>query len=240
MNAIDIENLSFSYNGVPVLEKLDFHVKEGEFVGLIGPNGGGKTTLLKLMLGLLKPEQGSILIFGRKPGDSRELVGYVPQYFAFDRSFPITVEQVVRMGLIRPGHWSFRYTAEERQIVEQSLQETGITHLSTRPIGQLSGGQQQRVLVARALAGRPRLLLLDEPTANIDQRGEEDIFHLLKRLNQRMTIVVVSHDIGFISEYVTTVACLNRTLMLHEATCLDGSAVDQLYNAHVHMIEHDH
>lgn len=240
MNAIEIEHLSFSYNGIPVLENIDFQVKEDDFVGLIGPNGGGKTTLLKLMLGLLKPDAGHIRIFGRKPGDSRELLGYVPQYFSFDRSFPITVEQVVRMGLIRPGHLSFHYSQEEKEIVGQSLNETGIEHLTKRPIGQLSGGQQQRALVARALAGRPRLLLLDEPTANIDQRGEEDIFHLLKRLNQRMAIVVVSHDVGFISEYVKTIACLNQTLMLHEATCLDGSTVDQLYNSHVHLVDHQH
>ncbi len=240
MKVIDIKNLSFSWDGIQVLENLDFQVEEGEFVGLIGPNGGGKTTLLRLMLGLLKPDTGSIRILGRKPGDSRQLVGYVPQHFSFDRDFPVNVEQVVRMGLVRPGGWGFRYTQEQKQVVEQSLLETGITHLAKRPIGQLSGGQQQRVLVARALAGRPRLLFLDEPTANIDQKGEEDIFHLLKRLNQRMTIVVVSHDVGFISEYVTTVACLNKTIMLHEATCLDGSTVDQLYNSHVHMVDHQH
>ena len=240
MNAIDIHQLSFSYDRIPVLENLDFHVAEGEFVGLIGPNGGGKTTLLKLMLGLLKPDAGSIRIFGRKPADSRRLMGYVPQYFSFDRDFPITVEQVVRTGLTRPGKWLFRYTPQERQEVAQALEETGITHLARRPIGRLSGGQQQRVLVARALAARPRLLFLDEPTANIDQKGEEDIFHLLKRLNLRMTIVVVSHDVGFISEYVTTVACLNRTIMLHETACLDGSTIDQLYNGHVHLVDHQH
>lgn len=239
-NAIDIEALDFSFGEIRILEKVDLHIHEGDFVGLVGPNGGGKTTLLKLILGLLEPDGGNISIFGKDPDESRHLIGYVPQYATFSREFPITVEQVVLMGNIQRTGLFSRYRREQRAAAKQAMQTTGITELANRNIGQLSGGQQQRVLVARALVSNPKILLLDEPTANVDQRGEEDIFDLLKRLNKAMTIIVVSHDIGFISEYVNTVACLNRTMLMHDTACLTGKNIDQLYHGHVHMIDHLH
>lgn len=236
---ISIKDVSFSYAGPGILERIDLDVEEGEFLGVVGPNAGGKSTLLKLILGLLEPVSGSVRVLGRKPQLVSRQVGYVPQYPPFSRDFPITVEAAVLMG--RLGNSLFGgYSAEDHRIALQAMVETEVDGLSKRQLSTLSGGQLQRVLVARALTSEPRILILDEPTANIDMRVETDIFDLLKELNRRMTIIVVSHDVGFISQYVTRVACLNRTLICHETSCINGKVIDELYGSHVHMVDHVH
>lgn len=239
-NIIEVEQLSFSYGHVPALQKVSLQVPRGEFLGIVGPNAGGKSTLLKLLLGLLKPQAGQIRILGKKPQTSCKSIGYVPQYPSFARDFPITVEEVVMMGRLGKQRLFGGYCHTDRAATAQALAEVEATTLAKRPIGALSGGQLQRVLLARALVSQPEILILDEPTANIDMRMENDIFDQLKVLNERMTILVVSHDIAFISNYVHRVACLNRTLVCHHTDSIDGDVIQQLYGDNVSMIAHSH
>lgn len=238
-NVIEISDLSFSFDGFPVLEHVSLDVMRGEFLGLVGPNGGGKTTLLKLVLGLLVPSRGTVTVLGTTPERASRRLGYVPQHVGFPRAYPVTVEETVMLGCLGSEGALFGWSRRERARAAEAMEETEIRELARRPIGALSGGQLQRVLVARALASEPEVLVLDEPTANIDLRMEENVFELLRRLNERMTIVVVSHDIGFISRYVKRVACLNRTLMCHQTSSLSGQMIKDLYGA-VHMIPHEH
>ena len=240
MNAVEIHHLSFHYGELPVLEDIDLDIPEGEFLGIVGPNAGGKSTLLKLILGLLKPDSGSIRVFGKKPSSARRLMGYVPQYPVFRRDFPINVEQVVLLGRLGQGRLLGGYSRQDKLIAQRAMEEASISNLARRHIQELSGGQLQRVLVARALACEPRIMLLDEPTANIDMRVESELFDLLKKLNQRMTILVVSHDIAFISRYVHRVACLNQTLVCHDTANIDGQVIQQLYHQDVRMVAHQH
>jgi zinc transport system ATP-binding protein len=238
--AIEIDGVTFSYGAAPVLEQVSLAVQRGEFLGLVGPNAGGKSTLLKLILGLLKPQTGRIKVLGRSPRQARKAIGYVPQYPAFARDFPITVEQAVIMGRLGTGSWLGGYGHRDRTAVLRALVEVEAENLARAQIGQISGGQLQRVLLARALAGDPEVLILDEPTANIDQRVEGEIFDLLEELNQRMTIVVVSHDIAFVSSYVRRVACLNRTLVCHRTDAINGQVIRELYGESVRMVAHRH
>lgn len=245
---IDIRSLNFSYGSVPTLSGIDLRVAEGEFLGIVGPNAGGKSTLLKLILGLLQPQSGSISVLSRAASAASRLLGYVPQYPSFPRDFPITVEQVVQLGRLgvrqgdgkRHALWPGRVSAADREAVGRSLAEVEAGDIAKRQIDSLSGGQLQRVLLARALVGEPRILILDEPTANIDQRMESEIFDLLKVLNARLTILVVSHDVAFISRYVGRVACINRTLVCHNTDAIDGNVIQELYGEHVRMIAHSH
>jgi zinc transport system ATP-binding protein len=237
---IRIENVSFSYGGPKVLENVNLSIKENEFIGIVGPNGGGKTTLLKIILGILEPDYGKITIFGDSTENSRSEIGYMPQIAKFNRDFPITVEETVLLGRLgRTSKFGF-YNKKDKAIAKKAMEDVEVLEFKDRTIGSLSGGQLQRVLVARALACEPKILILDEPTANVDLRIEKDIFELLKILNERIAILVVSHDIGFISEYIHRAACLNRTLITHQVSSLDGEAIQDLYGKHVKMIAHDH
>ena len=239
-SVISINDVSFSFGGPNILEHVTLQVMKGEFLGIVGPNGGGKSTLLKLILDLLQPDSGQISVLGKSPRRGRSAIGYVPQYAGFERSFPITVESAVLLGMVGKSKSIFGYSNEDYRCVEDALRETETGDLKNRLLSTLSGGQLQRVLIARALVSRPEILILDEPTSNIDSRVEEDIFDLLKKLNERSTILVVSHDIGFISEYVTRVACLNRTLVCHETAAISGKTIEELYGSPVHMIQHSH
>jgi len=242
--AVRIRAVTFSYGDAPVLEGVDLSVTEGEFLGLVGPNAGGKSTLLKIILGLLSPQSGEVLVLGRPPDQARRLLGYVPQHPGFPRDFPITVEQVVLMGRLGLGQgwrrWLGGWTKADHAAARAALLEVQAADLAERRIGTLSGGQLQRVLVARALVGEPKLLILDEPTANIDQRMEGEIFDLLRVLNARMTILVVSHDVAFISAYVGRVACLNRTLVCHPTEAINGRVIQALYGEDVRQVAHRH
>ncbi len=247
-SVIDVEAVSFAYGPVPVLSGINLRIEAGEFLGIVGPNAGGKSTLLKLILGLLNPQSGNIRVLGQPTRVASRLLGYVPQYPAFPRDFPITVEQVVllgRLGVRRSnglfgGLWPTGLSQEDREAAHQALAEVEVEHVARSRIDHLSGGQLQRVLIARALVGEPRILILDEPTANIDQRMENEIFDLLKMLNERMTILVVSHDIAFISQYVSRVACVNQTLMCHQTGAIHSDTIHDLYGKPVHMITHKH
>ena len=237
---IQLDNVSFAYARIPVLKNITLAIGEEEFLGIVGPNAGGKSTLLKLILGLLKPDSGTITVMGKSPEQGRSRIGYVPQYPAFSRDFPINVQDMVLLGRLGDTRWYGSYLKQDREIARQVMEAVEIMDIRYRPIGSLSGGQLQRVLIARALACKPDILILDEPTANIDMRVEEDIFGVLKKYNEHMTIIVVSHDIGFISGYVDRVACLNQTLVCHITDEISGKTIEELYGAPVRMIHHAH
>jgi len=238
---IEINDVSFTYTDEAVLKNVSLTIAGGEFLGIVGPNAGGKSTLIKLILGLLQPDSGLITVLGKSPRMARPRIGYVPQYPAFSRrDFPINVRDTVLMGRLGQTSWYGGYSKEDHGLAQEAMAAVEILDIAERPIGSLSGGQLQRVLVARALACQPEILILDEPTANIDMRVEEDIFGLLKQYNARMTIIVVSHDIAFISGYVNRVACLNRTLVCHTTDKISGKTIEELYDAPVRMIHHAH
>jgi zinc transport system ATP-binding protein len=236
---ITLEDVSFRYEEHAVLLDINLTVHAQEFLGIVGPNGSGKSTLLKIMLGLLTPQKGQVRIFGVPPVEARLRVGYVPQFITFDRNFPINVQETVLQGRLGKTRLVGGYRREDHRIARQALAEVELGDLGKRPLTALSGGQLQRVLIARALACQPEVLILDEPTAHIDPKIEEGVFDLLKRLNQRLTVLVVSHDIGFITRYITRVACLNRTLVCHATSELTGSIIEQLYGGPLRAVHHD-
>lgn len=226
---IEIRNLNFSYNGQKVLADVDLDVKAGDFMAMIGPNGGGKTTLIKLMLGLHIPDSGTIRIFGKSPRDVSHRIGYVPQDVHINKEFPISVLDVVLMGTLSPGRRWPRHSRADRLAAQNALHKVGMAGFSNGRIGELSGGQKQRVFVARALVSKPELLFLDEPTASIDTKGQREFYALLKELNKNITIVVVSHDLMVISEYVHSVACVNQRLHHHDHAELTGEMIEMMY-----------
>jgi len=237
---IQLTNVNFSYGTVPVLKDINLSIFSEEFFGLIGPNAAGKSTLIKLLMGLIKPNAGDINILGESPLRFREKMGYVPQHVSFPRDFPITVSEVVMLGRLTGRVTLGGFGKKDRIAAEQALDAVEIRHIAKQPIASLSGGQLQRMLIARALVCEPEILLLDEPTANIDVQAEENIFSLLKQYNEGMTIIVVSHDIAFISGYVHRVGCLNQTLVCHETESINGKTIEELYGVPVRMIQHAH
>ena len=239
-SVIEICDLIFSYEGPTILENIQLDIEAKEFVGMVGPNGSGKTTLLKIILGLLKPDKGSVKVLGKLPHESVKEIGYMPQLATFSRNFPITVEETVLMGRLGKTSKIGLFSKSDKELAAESMEAVEVINLRKRPIGSLSGGQLQRVLIARALTCNPEIMILDEPTANVDMKVEKDIFDLLKKLNEKITIIVVTHDIGFISQYITKVACINRTLICHPTSQLTGETIENLYGTHVHMVHHHH
>ena len=234
---IEIGDLAVSINGVSVLNNINLTVFDRDFLGIIGPNGGGKTTLLRTMLGLIEPDQGTISIMGKPLRQNRHLISYVPQYATFDRTFPISIWEVVLMGRLgkKIGR---RYSKQDHKIALEALERVEMENLKDRQIGQLSGGERQRVLVARALAAKPQILLLDEPTASVDSRFEAGFYDIMQELNKEITIILVSHDISAVSAYVKTIACLNQQLFYQHAKELTEEMVEHAYNCPVHLIAH--
>jgi len=237
---VSFQNVTFSYDGAAVLEEVNFTIQERTFISIVGPNAGGKTTLLKLMLGLLKPSRGTIEVFGQPPEKARPRIGYMPQYVQFDPNFPVTVLDVVLMGRLGNGARFGPYGKADRAIAIDALHKLEMDKVRNRPFMALSGGQRQRVLIARALTAEPELLLLDEPTANVDMAVETELFELLHAMSETITIVVVSHDLGFVSQYVQSVVCVNRRVMVHPTTAVTGEVISALYGADVRMVRHNH
>lgn len=234
---IEIENLSFAYGRQLVLENIDFKTKAGDFVAIIGPNGGGKTTLLKLLLGLLEAEKGNVRIFGQPPRRVSYRIGYVPQEMYINRHFPVSALDIVLMGKLNPGRRWSRPSGRDRRMAQEVLDRMEMGPYFHKRIDQMSGGQRQRIFIARALVSEPDILFLDEPTANIDTKGQADIYDLLKDLNQKMTILMVSHDLMFISSYVKSVACVNRHVHYHDHPEITDEMVD-MCNCPVDFVAH--
>ena len=206
--AIELQNVNFSYPNADVLRGVSFHVEQGEFIGIIGPNGGGKTTLLKLIMGFLKPSSGKINVFGMPPASALQQLAYVPQGLHFDRQFPISVMELVLSGRLSRLPWYGVYSPQDRKAAYEALEKVGMLGFRDNPFGNLSGGQAQRALIARALVSEPKLLLLDEPTASVDTHAEALIYSILKQLRGSMTILMVTHDLRAAIDIVERVLCV--------------------------------
>lgn len=239
---VEIRHVTFGYPPdqtlQPVLEDVSLVIEQNEFLGIIGPNGGGKTTLLKIMLGLLKPQQGAVTVFGQAPAAVRSRIGYVPQHARIDPTVPASVLDVVLTGRLSKSSWGFRYRRQEIEVAMHALAQTEMERFSGRTIGTLSGGQRQRVLIARALASDAQLLLLDEPTAGVDPHMERGLTDLLHRLNERLPIVIVSHDVSFVSTHLKRVACLNRRMTCHRAEEISWEGISHLYHDPIRAVRH--
>jgi zinc transport system ATP-binding protein len=235
---ISIQHLWAGYDHEPVLEDINLSVQELDFIGLIGPNGSGKTTLFRVMLGLLPPLRGEVRIMGLRPKQGRRYIGYVPQHIEFDRAFPISVWDVVLLGRLGKRGLFHNYTAKDQDCVTEALHRVEMWHLRDRPLSALSGGQRKRVYIARALATEPKILLLDEPLAGVDPHGGTHIYDLLKQLNDHITILMISHDIGAIASCVKTVGCLNRRLFYHNEKEITSEMLEMVYQCPVDLIAH--
>lgn len=244
---IEVNDVTFAYAGVPAVKDLSFSVSEGDYVGVIGPNGGGKTTLIKLLLGLLEPTHGSVTLLG-KPINAlteRHLIGYVPQRITHNSvEFPATVQEIVESGRTAALRRWRRFGDEDRQAVAQALARAEVTHLKGRRLAQLSGGERQRVFIARALAANPRILILDEPTVGVDVKTQEKFFAFLAELNKKhnITIIFVTHDIDVIAQEASTVLCLNHGLVCYGAPhdFIKEEYMDRLYGKTMKFIQHNH
>jgi len=237
--AVILENVSYSYDGLPVLEDVSLKIDANDFIAIVGPNAGGKTTLLKIISGLLKPLKGNVFVFGQPPERVRSRMGYMPQYVQFDPFFPVTVRDVVLMGRLGKENQYGFYGKADKEALEAVLIKLNLSDLKHRPFSKLSGGQRQKVLIARALVSNPEILLLDEPSSNVDAEGEAELYEQLHVLNSKMGIVLVTHDVGFISPYVKRVACVNRCLVVHPTNQVSGKMIKDLYQRDVRVIRHD-
>jgi zinc transport system ATP-binding protein len=294
---ISFRNVTFSYGGEPVLEDVNLSLGDREAVCVVGPNGGGKTTLVKLILGLIEPDRGEIRVFGQSPQRARLRAGYMPQHVQHDAQFPVTAMDIVMMGCLgqradkplaashepqtaidgsheapsgqdacAPGQsaaisarsagilpapggapaWQtflsnltgWRGRADRRAAID-ALDQVAMSDFRRRPFAALSGGQRQRVLIARALCCNPDLLVLDEPTSNVDTLIEGQLLDLLRKLNRRMTILMVSHDLGFVSELVDHVICVNRRVVVHPTSEMTGDAIRDIYGGEVRRVRHN-
>lgn len=238
--ALEVDNVTLVHRGEKILEDVTLHLPKGSFMGLIGPNGAGKTVFVRVLLGLLRPTSGTVKLLGRSVSESRGEVSYVPQHAPFDPDFPISVLQVVLMGRLAPGRLFRRYSPADCERAMRALERVRMEQHAGRSIGALSGGQVQRVLIARALVSEPKILFLDEPTASLDTPAGQGIFDLLASLVPEITVVLVSHDIGVISQYVTCVACLNRKLHFHPEASIPADALAEVYGCQVDLIAHGH
>jgi len=235
---LKIEHVNVSYGDNKVLDDVSLTVEEHDFLGIIGPNGGGKTTLLKVILGLVSPDRGVITVLGSTPVKSRGRIGYVPQISNFDRNFPVSVYEVAMMGRYSHKGLGKYYDRSDRDVVLNMLKKVGLGDYIDAQIGQLSGGQQQRVMIARALVSSPELMLLDEPTASVDPIMQTEFYELLEMLKKEMTIIMVSHDIGAISVVVDKIACLNHRLYYHGSREITPEILEATYHCPVQLIAH--
>ena len=245
-NIIELHNVSVGYKDLIVLEDISINISQGSFLAVVGPNGGGKTTLIKTILGLIKPGSGTVKVFGKSAsdlGEKRKKIGYVPQILSIDANFPIRSRDVVLMGRYGRIGMLKNPTSKDKEIAKETMDKIGILELADKPIGNLSGGQRQRVFLARALANEPEILFLDEPTTGIDAPSMGGLYELLRKLhNEGITIVVVSHDIGVVASYVDTIACLNKHLIAHgrPAEVTNSENLEKMYGCDAMLLFHHH
>lgn len=244
--ALAFDSVDFSYEGIHVLEKITCAVQQGSYVGVVGPNGGGKTTLMKLALGLIKPSKGEVKIFGMTPKQARAQgkIGYVPQRIVQSEfTFPATSEEVVRSGRVSSSKIGRMFSKEDRRIAHEAMKTVGVSHLKHRLVGTLSGGERQRVFIARALASRPSLLILDEPTTGVDAASQEEFYELLRTLHKKgMTILFVSHDVEVMAKEASNILCMNKRLVADCEACdfMHTAGAKELYGGDVRHIHHHH
>lgn len=235
---IELINIDAGYNGKVVLDHVNFSVFQNDFIGIIGPNGGGKTTLLKVILGLLPPASGSVNYYfqGSKETNNSK-IGYLPQFSDVDKKFPISVLEVAQSGLLSNKPFLHRFNREEKKNTIHLLEEMGLGKEIHSQIGELSGGQLQKTFLARAIISSPELLILDEPGTYVDNRFEHELYEMLLEMNKRMAILLVSHDIGIISSYIKTIACVNGSLHYHDSNIISSEQL-QIYNCPIDIITH--
>jgi zinc transport system ATP-binding protein len=234
--AVEINNLSVKFGEQLVLKNINFSIGEKDFVAIIGPNGGGKSTLLKIILGILTPNNGDVKVFGETPKKSRNLMGYLPQNIQFDHDFPINVFDTVLTGRY---HGLFKgYTKKDDEAVLQALKDVEMDGFKDRQISKLSGGQMQRVFIARAIVREPKLLIMDEPMASIDPEMQHSFYKLMSRLKNKMAIVLVSHDVGAVSTHVDKIACLNQELFYHGPVENAADGLEEIYHCPIELISH--
>jgi zinc transport system ATP-binding protein len=236
---VEMQHVYFSYDRTRVLDDVSITVHKQDFLSIIGPNGGGKTTILKIICGLLKPQQGVVRVFGTTPARARHRIGYLPQHLVFDHDFPIRIKDVVLMGRLGKTGIGHAFTVQDRTVVEHALDQVGLADLEDLTIADLSGGQRQRVLIARALATEPELLLLDEPVSSIDTRWQHTLYKLLNELNKEIAIVLVTHDISVVSTYIDKIACVNKRLFFHGSKKEGIRKISELYECPVHILTHE-
>ncbi|MEM3652636.1 MAG: ABC transporter ATP-binding protein [Nitrososphaerales archaeon] len=238
VDAVELKMVSVYFESKCVLEDINLRVHENDFLGIIGPNGGGKTTLLKVIAGLIKPTKGSVEVYGRTPDKVDNIIGYVPQMNRPDLSFPATVWDVVLTGRLKKGNLIKPYGEADKAAALEALKAMDLEDLKDEPIGKLSGGQRQRVFIARALAAKPKLLLLDEPTLSVDRKLDTKFWEFLNELKSTATIIVVTHDISALSKYVDKIACLNRRLYYSESKQITREMWMEAYQCPVDIIAH--
>ncbi|TGC10918.1 metal ABC transporter ATP-binding protein [Methanolobus halotolerans] len=238
VEVIDLKDIWVSYDRIPVLEAVNLAVEDKDFLAIIGPNGGGKSTLLKVILGLVRPDRGSVKLLGGNPKKTRKYVGYVPQYISSNLEFPISVWEVVLMGrLSHKGPFS-SFNEEDKKAAEEALKTVNMLEFRDRQIGELSGGQKQRVFIARSLVTHPKLLILDEPSTGVDSKTQKEFYELLNRLKSKIAILMVTHDMSALSVYVDKVACLNKKLYYHNSKEISPDDLEAVYQCPVELIAH--
>ncbi|MDD3923839.1 MAG: ABC transporter ATP-binding protein [Erysipelotrichaceae bacterium] len=237
--AIIVEDLSVYYGKTLAIDNINLIIKDKEYLGIVGPNGSGKSTLLKALIGLVPSVKGKVSIYGDKIEDARKMIGYVPQFSEVDKSFPITVNEVILSGMLKRSLSLFHhYDESDFKLALELLDRVGLAHLKQRQINELSGGEFQKMLIARALATNPKILLLDEPTASVDATARKNIYELLAELNKKMTIVLVTHDTLAISSQVHSLACMNQSLVYHGSPEFSENTINKLYGCPVELIAH--
>ncbi len=233
---VKLENISYGYDSGKVIEEVNFEIKKGDFIGIIGPNGGGKSTLIKLILGLIEPWSGKI-IHGINESGEKIKIGYLPQFHDFDHRFPISIKEVILSGLIKKGKGFTRFSKKDKKAADEIAGDLGIYNIREKSIGELSGGQMQRAFLGRALISKPDLLILDEPVTYVDSKFEVELYQLLEELNKETAILLVSHDVGQITSTVKTIACVNGHLHYHPSNKITEKIL-ATYNCPVELITH--
>ena len=231
---LELQDITAGYDGNPVLLNANLTVHEHDFIGIIGPNGGGKTTLLKVIVGLLRPFSGKVIFHNDFSSND---IGYLSQIAQAERSFPITAKQVVQSGLMSGSHAKGFFVRTDAKTVENIMETVGIQSLAQKSIHSLSGGEFQKVMLCRAIISNPKLLILDEPNTFVDHNFEAEMHHILKKLNETMAIIMVSHDLGNISGLVKSIACINRSLTYHHENKINAEMLE-IYNCPVELITH--
>lgn len=236
---LDVKNLWVRYDTHTVLEDVSLQIDgPGEILGIIGPNGGGKTTFLKSILGLIPISKGEISVFGLPPEKARQYIGYVPQYSKYDYDFPISVSEVVLTGRLKRAGLFRRYSKEDKAAAMKALETVGMAELKDKQIGELSGGQRQRVFIARALSNDPKFLLMDEPNTGLDTFMQDELYRILSELKKKMAIIVISHDVGAVSAHMDKIACMNRRLFFHDGKEMSRADFISAYGCSVDLVAH--